>query len=363
MPLVAHKSLPTYERLRAEGQRILSPQRAQAQDIRGLHIGLLNMMPDAALAATERQFFRLVGSSNPISQFYIHPFTVDSIPRGEAARNHIDQYYESFETIREIGLDALIISGANVTRPNLAEEVFWDDLCEVFDWADQQVTSTLCSCLASHALLLARYKTQRVGLEQKCWGVFEHEVVRKDHPLVTDTNTRLHVPHSRFNEVYPQQFEDVGLHVLIEGKQSGVQLAVSADGFRTVLFQGHPEYDGISLLKEYKRDVGLYIDGKSDRYPPFPANYFDSFTQALLDEYRERVISARQAAGAPPSFPESLIRKRLHNTWHDSGEAIIGNWVGLVYQVTHRDRRLPFMDGIDRNDPLGWLSGDNSRLM
>ena len=77
MPLVAHKKLPTYERLRAEGQRILSPERAQEQDIRGLHIGLLNMMPDAALAATERQFFRLVGSSNPISQFYIHPITVD----------------------------------------------------------------------------------------------------------------------------------------------------------------------------------------------------------------------------------------------------------------------------------------------
>ncbi len=363
MPLVAHKELPTYERLRAEGQRILSPARAQAQDIRGLHIGLLNMMPDAALAATERQFFRLVGSSNPISQFYIHPFTVDSIPRGKAARQHIDQYYESFETIRELGLDALIISGANVTRSNLAEEVFWDDLCEVFDWADQHVTSTLCSCLASHALLLARYREQRKGLDKKCWGVFEHEVVRKDHPLVADTNTRLFVPHSRFNEVFRHQFEQGGLHVLIEGKDSGVQLAVSADGFRTVLFQGHPEYDSISLLKEYKRDVGLYIDGIIDHYPPFPVNYFDHFTQALLHEYRERVMVARRAAAKPPEFPESLLRQRLHNTWHDSGEAIIGNWVGLVYQVTHRERHKPFMDGIDRNDPLGWLSGDTSRLM
>jgi len=363
MPLVAHKELPTYERLRAEGQRILSPQRAREQDIRGLHIGLLNMMPDAALAATERQFFRLVGSSNPISQFFIHPFTVDSIPRGREAQRHIDQFYESFSSIRQAGLDALIISGANVTRPNLAEEVFWDDLCEVFDWADHNITSTLCSCLASHALLLARYEQPRVRLTRKCWGVFEHEVVRKDHPLVADTNTRLHVPHSRFNEVYRQQFEAAGLHVLIEGEDSGVQLAVSADGFRTVLFQGHPEYDGISLLKEYKRDVGLYIDHKSDRYPPFPANYFDRFSRALLREYKEQVVAKRQMAAGPPEFPEELIRKRLHNTWHDSGEAIIGNWVGLVYQITHRERSIPFMDGIDRDDPLGWLSGDKSRLM
>lgn len=363
MPIVAHKNLPTYERLRSEGQRILSPERAEAQDIRGLHIGLLNMMPDAALAATERQFFRLVGSSNPISQFYIHPFTIDSIPRGAEAQQHIDQYYEPFESIREMGLDALIISGANVTRSDLAEEVFWDQLCGVFDWADQNVTSTLCSCLASHALMLARYDQRRKGLPNKCWGVFEHDVVCRDHPLVNDTNTRMFVPQSRFNEVYPQQFTDAGLHVLIEGKESGVQLAVSADGFRTVLFQGHPEYDSISLLKEYKRDVGLYIDNSSDRYPPFPANYFDQHTQALLTEYKGRVIAERESGSMPSPFPESLILERLHNTWHDSGEAIVGNWIGLVYQITHRDRRTPYMDGVDRNDPLGWLNGDTSRLM
>ncbi len=363
MPIVAHKNLPTYERLRSEGQRILSPERAEAQDIRGLHIGLLNMMPDAALAATERQFFRLVGSSNPISQFYIHPFTISSIPRGSTAQAHIDEFYESFDNIRDKGLDALIISGANVTTANIDEEVFWDQLCEVFDWADQHVTSTLCSCLASHALLLARYSQRREGLSSKRWGVFEHEVVRRDHPLVRDTNTLMSVPHSRFNEVYPQQFADAGLHVLVEGKVSGVQLAVSADGFRTVLFQGHPEYDSISLLKEYKRDVGLYIDRHSDRYPPFPENYFDQYTRALLGEYQQRVVAAREACSEPPAFPESLILKRLHNTWHDSGEAIVGNWIGLVYQITHRDRSIPYMEGVDRDDPLGWLSGDTSRLM
>jgi homoserine O-succinyltransferase len=137
---------------------------------------------------------------------------------------------------------------------------------------------------------------------------------------------------------------------------------VSADGFRTVLFQGHPEYDSISLMKEYKRDVGLYIDHKSDRYPPFPQHYFDRFTRALLTEYQGQVMAARQASQPAPAFPEHLIRDRLHNTWHDSGEAVVGNWIGLVYQITHRERNVPFMDGVDRDDPLGWLSGDTSRL-
>ncbi|OED34120.1 homoserine O-succinyltransferase [Chromatiales bacterium (ex Bugula neritina AB1)] len=363
MPLVDHNNLPTFERLRTEGHRILSPVRAENQDIRGLHIGLLNMMPDAAIEATERQFFRLVSSSNPISQFYLHPFTLDSIPRGEAARAHIDQYYEPYESIQRKGLDALIVSGANVTRPNLSEEVFWDQLSEVFHWADNHVTSTLCSCLATHALLLSRYGVQRRGLAKKCWGVFEHEVVRREHPLVSNINTQLFVPHSRFNDISREQMDEVGLHILIEGKEPGVQLAVSPDGFRTVFFQGHPEYDAISLMKEYKRDVGLYFDQKANVYPPVPKHYFDAFTCALLEEYKDRIVSNRESGTPPPLFPENLIRPRIHNKWHDSGEALIGNWIGMVYQITNRKRSIPYMDGIDRDDPLGWLSGDVSRLM
>jgi len=362
MPLVAHNALPSFERLRDEGYRILSPERAKEQDIRSLHIGLLNMMPDAALAATERQFFRLVGSSNPISQFYIHPFTLDEIPRGAKARDHIDQFYEPLEKLQASGLDALIISGANVTQPDLSKEVFWEPLRRVIDWADANVTSTLCSCLATHAVVLARHNIERSGLAEKCWGVFEHDVVRKDHPLVQDINTRLSVPHSRFNEVSAEQLHNAGLHVLIEGREPGVQLAVSPDGFRTVFLQGHPEYDSISLMKEYKRDVGGFVRGDLERYPPMPKHYFDKHTKALLDEYRDRLLEAQAASKKLPEFPEKLILHRLSNTWHDSGEALVGNWIGLVYQITHKKRNLPFMDGVDSNDPLGWLSGDVSRL-
>ena len=60
MPLIAHSKLPSFQRLKKQGEKILSKDRAEHQTIRELHIGLLNMMPDAALEATERQFFRLV---------------------------------------------------------------------------------------------------------------------------------------------------------------------------------------------------------------------------------------------------------------------------------------------------------------
>ena len=109
MPLVAHNDLPTFDRLRAEGIRVLPSSRALHQHIRELHIGLLNMMPDAALSATERQFFRLVGESNPIAQFYVHPFTLPELKRSTEAQDYIERYYEpaEFLELKRIGLEEL----------------------------------------------------------------------------------------------------------------------------------------------------------------------------------------------------------------------------------------------------------------
>jgi homoserine O-succinyltransferase len=353
MPLVSHNALPTFERLRRSGQTILESGRALHQHIRELHIGLLNMMPDAALEATERQFYRLVGESNPIAQFYMHPFTLDELERGDKAREHIEKYYDTWEQIQQDGLDALIITGATPVHPDLADEPFWKPLEEVVAWASENVTSTLCSCLATHAVLQARHHQKRIPLGFKRWGVFPHRVMDRRHPLVHDVNTLLNVPHSRFNEIHRHQFEQAGLHILVESEEAGVHLATSSDRFRMVYFQGHPEYDTISLLKEYKREVMMYAAGKRRDYPPFPDNLFLPREKAILDEYRLRLQTAMRESDEKPEFPERLVAGRLDNTWHDTAEGIVANWIGLVYQITHRDRKLPFMDGIDPRDPLG----------
>ena len=353
MPIIAHNNLPTYSRLAAEGESVLTPERAQHQDIRELHIGLLNMMPDAALEATERQFFRLVGASNQIAQFYIHPFTLKELPRNKKQQQYIENYYESINSIKKQGLDALIITGTNVTRPNLAEEPFWEPLIDIIDWAYNNVTSTLCSCLATHAVLQFRYKLTRRGLSDKQWGVFEHRVLDQSHPLVADVNTRFDVPHSRFNEVSRQQFETAKLKVLVESEEVGVQLAVSEDLFRLVFFQGHPEYDTASLLKEYKREISLFINGQRETFPPFPKHYFSTQLQAVLNEHESNIRHAQLKKIALPEFPEHIIAPKLDNTWHDTGEAILNNWIGSVYQLTNNDRKIPFMNGVDPNDPLG----------
>lgn len=353
MPLVAHTDLPTYRRLREEGQIVLPPERAVQQDIRELHVGLLNMMPDSALEATERQFFRLVGACNQIVQFHIHPFTIEGLPRGAEGQAHIDRYYESFAQIQHDGLDALIISGANVSHPRLPEENFWQPLTEVFEWASRNVTSILCSCLATHALIQHNHGIVRTYLGHKRWGVYSHRVMDRRHPLVADINTRFDVPHSRFNEVFRSDMERVGLKSLVESEEAGVHMAVSTDLLRVVYFQGHPEYDTVSLLKEYKREVMRFFQGDRPDYPPFPEHYFNHAAQQSADDYMLQLLEAKHSGAALPPFPEAALQADLDNTWRDTAKAVFNNWLGLVYQLTNQDRRIPFKAGVDPENPLG----------
>ena len=353
MPLVAHSRLPSFERLRSSGQEVLSLERARRQDIRELHVGLLNMMPDAALQATERQFMRLVGSCNRIAQIYLHPFAVDAGTRGPEAREYLDRYYESFEDVRAAGLDALVISGANPARPEMEDEPFWDPLVEVMEWAAGNVCSVVCSCLATHAYLKHFHGiARRRCLPDKRWGVYEHRNL-VDHPLLANLNTRFDAPHSHVYEMTRADVEPAGVKVLSESEEAGIYLAVSPDGFHFVFFQGHPEYDKVSLAKEYKREVARFVTGERETYPAYPKHYFAAAARAMLERHRDEVMEAKACGATPPVFPDAELEPRLDNTWADTGKAMFNNWLGLVYQLTDVDRRKPLMANLDRNDPLG----------
>ena len=147
--------------------------------------------------------------------------------------------------------------------------------------------------------------------------------------------------------------EHKGLKILVTSEDAGTHLAVSPDGFRIVFFQGHPEYDDVSLLKEYKREVTRFYLGERDDYPPFPENYFDTTCKQILTDYKEQILTAKDKGIAPDDFPEAQIITHIDNTWRDTAKAVFNNWLGKIYQITNKDRRLPFMDGIDPKNPLG----------
>jgi homoserine O-succinyltransferase len=352
MPLVANTDLPSFQRLSEHGTAVLTLEQARRQDSRELHIGLLNLMPDSALTATERQFMRLIGSANLPIHFYVYPFTLPEQDRGERARLHIDDHYFNLSALKEEGLDALIVTGANIVEPELEQVLIWKPLIEVANWADLHVASSIFSCLSAHAMLKHRYQVSRQLLSQKQWGVYRHRVCHAGHPLLSNLPAAFDTPHSRWNTITRPQLEQAGLPVLAESEDAGVHIAVSPDQLRNIYFQGHPEYDAASLLKEYKRELLRYLHGERDLEPPHPENYLSAKATDIANSYLEQSKLMLRNSGNISDFPDKELEPFTKNTWSTVGELFFENWLRLVEQLSNTNRNLRFRDGIDPEDPL-----------
>jgi homoserine O-succinyltransferase len=330
MSLVAHSELPAFGALRREGLAIIDEKAAISSGRPSLRIGLLNLMPDTALQATERQFLRLVGVGEVDANIFVYPFALRSEFRGSVARAHIDAHYFSFETLRDEGLHALIITGANPATSDITDEAFWSPLIDVIDWSRDNVESVICSCLATHAVLHHYHQVNRIELPQRRWGVFEHRVLVDDHPLLAGVEAPVLAPHSHRYDIPREAMESAGQTVLIAGAEAGVHMAVSEDQFRFVFFQGHPEYDSISLVEAFQRAVAKFLSGNRSVYPPFPEHYLDSAAKERLEAYQRQATESESEFATLPVFPEAEFGDVCFNSWAGAGKVIYRNWLAEV---------------------------------
>jgi homoserine O-succinyltransferase len=285
-----------------------------------VRLGLLNMMPDKALRVTERQFADLCGLPGPDS---LVRFGLDTIVRGPDATAHVARHYRPADALATADLDALVISGANVADPRLPAQAFWAPLCAVFATVRHRAIPTLFSCLATHALLEAEHGLVRRPVAPKLSGVFAHRITVPGHALLAGVAAPVPVPHSRHNALSAGQLAGAGYRVLLAADDAGPHMAVSVDG-RRLLMQGHPEYEAVSLLKEYKRDLGLWLDGGLDRKPTPPAGYLAPAGLAAIAAW---VAAARHAPGPRPAFPEADAARGLRAPWHRPARRIVANWL------------------------------------
>ncbi|MCB1183664.1 homoserine O-succinyltransferase [bacterium] len=287
-----------------------------------MRLGLLNMMPDPALRVTERQFARLCGRDGPDDLVL---FGVAGVSRGPTVAAHVAERYRDAAAIPTADLDVLVISGTNVGDPHLPGQPFWRGLREVFAHVSATGLPTLFSCLATHAFLLAEHGQERRPVVPKVWGVFPHDLPRPGHPLVAGLDAPVPVPHSRHNHLDAAQFAAAGLTVLLDSPAVGPHLAVAADG-RRLFLQGHPEYEAVSLLKEYKREVGRWQGGERPDFPPLPAGYLDGPATTLLAAH-----AAACRAGPPgPPLPEAAVTAGLAAPWAASARRIVGRWLASL---------------------------------
>ena len=195
----------------------------------------------------------------------------------------------------------------------------------MLEWAELHTYSTILSCLAAHAAILHIDGIVRRPLGDKRFGVFEC-VRASDHPLTAAAPPRLPMPHSRWNEIPEDALLACGYRVLTRSEGAGVDAFVKQRKSLFVFFQGHPEYDATTLLLEYRRDIGRFLRGERDTYPPMPEGYFDDEIVRILADLRERALSDRREE-LLADFPIAMAAGRVTNNWRAAGEGLYRNWL------------------------------------
>lgn len=307
---------------------------APAVDAGCLTIGLLNNMPDPALQATERQFVALLGAAAGDLDVRLRPFAMPDVPRTDWGREYVTRFYAPLEELWSSRLDGLIVTGTEPRTPDLRDEPYWANLVRVLEWAERNTSSTVWSCLATHAALLHLDGIDRRPLGDKRFGVFDCDLV-SDHMLTAGAPERVPMPHSRWNELPEEALRARGYEVLTRSAAAGVDTFVRQRGSLFVFFQGHPEYEAHTLMLEYRRDIKRYLTGERETYPPMPHGYFDPQTAEALDALRARALTDRREE-ILVDFPTERAADTVANTWRSAATGIYRNW--LLYMSAEQAR-------------------------
>ena len=275
MPIKVASDLPVRAILERENIFVMDETRALNQDIRPLKIGILNLMP--LKEDTELQLLRSL--SNTPLQLDITFLTVSSHESKTTAQSHINKFYEPFCQVKKRRFDGLIITGAPVEQMEFEKVDYWDELVEIMDWAETHVTSTFFICWGAQAALYHYYGLKKQLLPQKLFGLYRHRVQNRKEPLIRGFDDEFLAPHSRHTTVDSEAIRSCSsLTVLAESDEAGIFIAMAEKGRKIFVF-GHPEYDRLTLQKEYVRDKEKGLDIKT------PKDYFkdnDSSSQPLL---------------------------------------------------------------------------------
>ena len=264
MPIRIPNGLPAFKTLLRENIFVMQSDRASGQDIRPLKIGIVNLMPTKI--ETETQLLRLL-SNTPLQVDITLIYTETHLPKN-TTWEHLQNFYTTFDKVREQYFDGIFITGAPVEKLEFEEVNYWTELCHIMEWSKSHSFCTVHICWGAFAGLYYHYGINKKPLPKKLFGVFPHKVEVANHPLLNGFDDVFFVPHSRHTEIDTADIELCPkLTVLASSDEAGAYII--ADGSnRQIFITGHAEYDRDTLKNEYLRDKekGLEIE--------VPKNYF-----------------------------------------------------------------------------------------
>ncbi|HEY8892106.1 MAG TPA: homoserine O-succinyltransferase [Clostridium sp.] len=265
MPIKIPDNLPAFKTLSNENIFTITEDNAFHQDIRPLKIIILNLMPTKI--ETETQILRLLGNS---------PLQIDIVllhPKSHASKNiseeHLIKFYNTFEEIKDLKFDGMIITGAPIESVPFEEVDYWEELKEIMEWSVRNVYSTLHICWGAQAGLYYHYGVQKHKLDNKMFGVFKHKITQKSIKLLSGFDDEFYAPHSRHTGIKKDDIDKIDeLEILSESDKAGIYIILAKKG-RQIFITGHSEYDPLTLKKEYDRDIanGLDINVPENYYP------------------------------------------------------------------------------------------------
>jgi homoserine O-succinyltransferase len=293
-------------------------------------------MPDKALESTERQFAKLLDGAAEGIAVRLSPYALAEVPRSAVGLRRVKNSYSAIEDLWDSRLDGLIVTGTEPRAPSLTDEPYWHSLTRVLDWADQNTSSTILSCLSAHAALLYFDGINRCRLSDKRFGVFEYARA-SDHPLIAGAQARFRMPHSRWNDIPEDELDAAGYRILSHSKDAGVDSFVKQRRSLFLYFQGHPEYEADTLFLEYRRDVGRFLRGERDTYPTMPRDYFDARTADRASAFQERALHDRREE-LLAQFPVARVEPTHESSWHATAVRMYRNW--LEFLCARKENRL-----------------------
>ena len=129
MPIKVQSDLPAREILERENIFVMDENRAVHQDIRPIHIAILNLMP--LKEDTELQLLRSL--SNTPLQVDVTFVKVSSHEAKNTSTSHLNKFYVEFDDIRNRRFDGMIITGAPVELMEFEEVDYWEELTHIID--------------------------------------------------------------------------------------------------------------------------------------------------------------------------------------------------------------------------------------
>ena len=251
MPIKVQNELPARAILESENIFVMDEKRALSQDIRPLQLVILNLMP--LKEETELQILRAL-SNTPLQVDCTFLMLSTHVSKNTSA-SHLNKFYVSFDSIKKKKFDGMIITGAPVENMEFEEVNYWEELSGIMEWTKTHVTSTIHICWGAQAALNYFYDIPKYSLPAKKFGIYSHQVEKKDHVLMRGFDEAFYCPHSRHTEVRAEDIRQVDdLEILAESAGAGPHIIADKSG-RRIFLTGHFEYDADSLAKEFYRDL------------------------------------------------------------------------------------------------------------